>query len=131
MSAPGPSSGDRSNSPDPPPRRHYPPPTVPPVYHRPPTRDTRAPRITQGPKPPTYWWLSIITFLFFWLLFGAVGMYYSAQVSTRWGYGDAVRARQASKSALIVNLVGIGIGLAVWIALIALGNSGGGGSSPH
>ncbi|PSJ30374.1 hypothetical protein B7P34_02095 [Streptosporangium nondiastaticum] len=122
MSTPRPSSGDSNSSPDPPPGGRYPPPDVPPVYQQPPTRSRGAPKTAQGTKPPTYWWLSIIVFLFFWFLFGAFGMYYSAQVSTRWGYGDAPGAQRASKSALIVNLVGLGFGIVFWIFVLSLGS---------
>ncbi|MFH9246883.1 CD225/dispanin family protein [Streptomyces lydicus] len=47
---------------------------------------------------------------------------YSSQVNTRWRYGDVAGAKQASKSALIVNLIGIGVGLLFWILVIATGS---------
>ncbi|MFI0790478.1 CD225/dispanin family protein [Streptomyces lydicus] len=72
-------------------------------------------------KPPTYWPLSIVVFLLFWLLFGAIAMYYSAQVNARWRYGDVDGANQASRSARIVNLIGIGVGILFWIVVIAAG----------
>ncbi|MFI0213402.1 CD225/dispanin family protein [Streptomyces lydicus] len=76
----------------------------------------------EEPKPPTHWPLSIVVFLLFWFLFGAIAMYYSSQVTTRWRNGDVAGAQQASKSALIVNLIGIGVGLLFWILVIAAGS---------
>jgi hypothetical protein len=66
-------------------------------------------------KPSTYWALSIISFLCSFIL-GAIGMYFSAQVTSRWNTGDVEGARKASKTALIVDLVGIAIGFLVIVS---------------
>jgi Interferon-induced transmembrane protein len=64
------------------------------------------------PKPSTYWPLSIISFLCS-FIFGGFGMYFSAQVTSRWDAGDVAGARKASKTALIIDIIGIFIGLLV------------------
>jgi hypothetical protein len=66
-------------------------------------------------KPSTYWPLSIISFLCS-FLFGGIGMYFSAQVNSRWNAGDVEGARKASKTALIIDIVGIVIGVLVLAA---------------
>ena len=63
-------------------------------------------------SPPTYWPLSIISFLCS-FIFGGFGMYFSAQVTSRWDAGDVEGARKASKMALIIDIIGIVIGLLV------------------
>jgi hypothetical protein len=63
-------------------------------------------------KPSTYRALSIIAFLFSFIL-GAFGLYYSVQVNSRWDTGDFEGARKASKIALTVDLIGIAIGILV------------------
>lgn len=124
MTAPGPSPGKGSSSTGPSGNRNYPPPNVPPVRQVPPpsargkSLHETGEASTTDAKPPTYWPLSIVVFLLFWLLFGAIAMYYSSQVTTRWRQGDEVGAKQASKSALIVNLIGTGIGILFWIFVI-------------
>lgn len=121
MTAQGPSPEDRSSaSPGPSNRQNYPPPNVPPVPQPPPpSMRGKVQERTNTAMPATYWPLSIIVFLLFWLLFGAIAMYYSAQVSTRWRYGDVMGARQASKSALIINLIGFAFGTVIWLFVIA------------
>lgn len=118
------------------PRAHrYPPPPPsppsPPPASQPPTYGQPAPPpLVNGPatqvKPPTYWPLSIIAFIFS-ILFGAIGMYFSAQVTSRWNAGDGQGAQKASKTALILDLIGLAIGVLVLIATL----SSGGGSSTY
>jgi hypothetical protein len=43
-------------------------------------------------------------------------MYFSAQVNSRWNAGDVEGARKASKTALIIDIVGIVIGVLVLAA---------------
>ena len=63
-------------------------------------------------KPSTYWPLSIISFLCS-FIFGGFGMYFSAQVTNRWNADDVKGARKASNTALIIDIIGIVIGLLV------------------
>ncbi len=123
MTAPEPSPGAGSGSTGPSGKGNYPPPNVPPVRQTPPpSMHVSGEPTTTEAKPPTRWPLSIVVFLLFWFLFGAIAMYYSSQVTTRWRYGDVAGAKQASKSALIVNLIGIGVGLLFWILVIVAGS---------
>jgi hypothetical protein len=66
-------------------------------------------------KPSTYWPLSIIAFLCSFII-GGIGMYFSAQVTSRWDAGDVEGARKASKTALIIDLAGIVIGFLVIVS---------------
>jgi Interferon-induced transmembrane protein len=80
----------------------------------------------QGPsqgavKPSAYWPLTIISFLCFFIV-GAIGMYFSAQVSSRWNEGNVEGARQASKTALILGIVGIAVGVLVFASLSSEGS---------
>ena len=116
----------------PPPAHRYPPPPPPPpaAPPPPPSAPPPAPAIqppgyglpTTPVKPPTYWPLSIIALLFS-ILFGAFGMYFSAQVTSRWNAGNAEGARKASKTALILDLIGIAIGALVIISALSSGGS--------
>ncbi|MFF8902190.1 CD225/dispanin family protein [Streptomyces lydicus] len=117
MTAPGPSPGAGSGSTGPSGKEKYPPPDVPPVRQTPPPS-----HVGGEAKPPTRWPLSIVVFLLFWFILGAIAMYYSSQVNARWRSGDVAGAKQASKTALIVNLIGIGVGLLFWILVIAAGS---------
>ncbi|MFF8313121.1 CD225/dispanin family protein [Streptomyces lydicus] len=123
MTAPGPSPGAGSGSTGPSGKGNYPPPNVPPVRQAPPpSAHGREETPTTEARPPTHWPLSIVVFVLFWFLFGAIAMYYSSQVTTRWRFGDVVGAKQASKSALIINLIGIGVGTLFWLLVIATGS---------
>jgi hypothetical protein len=72
-------------------------------------------------KPNAYWPLTIISALCF-LLVGAIGIYFSSEVNSRWARGGAVGAEKASKTALWLGIVGIVVGL---LAIIALASSSG------
>src|SRR5215469_15560586 len=74
------------------------------------TTSNRTSAATAVAKPSTYWGLSIIAFLCSFFL-GAFGMYFSAQVNSRWDTGDVEGARKASRTALTVDLIGIAIGI--------------------
>jgi len=63
-----------------------------------------------GQKPPAYWPLSIVGLLFS-FLFGAIAIYFSIQVGRRWDRGDAEGARKASRTARILGIVAIIVGL--------------------
>src|SRR6266508_4600011 len=65
-----------------------------------------------GAKPSAYWPLSIISFLCS-LVIGGFAMYFSAQVNSRWQAGNVEGARKASKTALILGIIGIAIGVLV------------------
>ncbi len=91
-----------------------PPPMMPPAGFRPP-----------GPmpatQPPARWALSIVGFLFS-FLFGAIALYFSSQVGTRWQQGDPVGAEKASNMAQIWSIVAIVVGV---LALFIIIGSGG------
>jgi hypothetical protein len=63
-----------------------------------------------GAKPSAYWPLSIVGLLCS-LLFGAIAMYYSAQVGRRWNRGDVEGARRASRTARRLGIVAIVVGV--------------------
>ena len=75
-------------------------------------------------QPSAYWPLSIISFICS-FLFGAIAIYFSAQVGSRWRAGNAAGAEKASRMALIWGLVGIAVGLIVFFAV--LGSESGSG----
>jgi hypothetical protein len=102
---------------DTPPGHRYPPPPPPGPYLQPGgsamygvTPSTAAPA-----KPSAYWPLSVVAVLCS-LLFGGIGLYFSAQVTPRWNNGDIEGAKKASKTALILDIVGIVIGLILIMA---------------
>jgi hypothetical protein len=68
------------------------------------------------PKPSAYWPLSVVGFLFSFLV-GGIALYFSAQVGRRWNRGDVAGARKASKTAMILGIAGIVVGV---LALIYL-----------
>src|SRR3954447_5722600 len=74
-------------------------------------------------RPSAYWPLSIIALLFF-PPAGAVGIYFSAQVTSRWNAGNIDGSRKASSTALIVGIVGIAIGLCFVGAALSSSGSG-------
>jgi len=90
--------------------RPYPPSAPPPAW---PAADTG--------KPSAYWPLSIVAILFS-VIFGAIAIYFSSEVGNRWNRGDREGARKASKTALILGLIGVGVGLILIVAVVA--NSG-------
>ena len=65
---------------------------------------------TGAKQPPNYMVLSIVALLCS-LLFGAIGLYFSSQVTTRWNAGDVAGAQKASNVALAIDIVGIVIGV--------------------
>jgi hypothetical protein len=96
-----------------------PPPQPPPGYR--PDPGYRADVVRQPTQPPTRWPLSIISFICS-IVFGAIAMYFSAQVGSRWRAGNTAGAEKASQMALIWGIVGIVVGLIAFFA--ALGSSG-------
>jgi hypothetical protein len=103
---------------------HYPPPPPPqpgqpggaPVQPIPPGQPAQT-----AVKHQDYWALSIISFLCS-LLIGGIGIYFSAQVGSRWNAGNVEGARKASKTALILGIVGISIGV-LFIASVSSSGS--------
>lgn len=87
-----------------------PPPPLPQPSYRP--EAVRAPA-----QPPAYWPLTIISFICS-FLFGAIAMYFSSQVGSRWRAGNTAGAEKASRMALIWGIVGIVVGLIVFFAVI-------------
>jgi Interferon-induced transmembrane protein len=75
-------------------------------------------------KPSAYWPLSILAILFS-LIFGAIGIYFSAEVGNRWGRGDWAGARKASRTALTLDVIGIVVGVIVLIAAVSSSGSSG------
>jgi hypothetical protein len=126
----------------PPPARFWPgvsnplvPPPAPPVQavrrpaeqsHRPertagaPTTQTVPQPVLSAPQPPEYWVLSAIALLFF-LVFGAVALYFSYQVGQRYRAGNLVGAIRASKFARAWGIAGIVIGSLITIWLLSQG----------
>ena len=72
----------------------------------------------QPAKPSAHWALSIVAVLCS-LLFGGIGLYFSTQVTTRWANGDVEGAQKASKTALVLDLVGIAIGVVLIVAALS------------
>jgi hypothetical protein len=66
-------------------------------------------------KPSAHWALSIIAFLCSFII-GAIGLAFSAQVNSRWNAGNIEGARKASKTALIIDIIGIAIGVLFIVA---------------
>jgi hypothetical protein len=97
----------------------YPPPAPPAPQPVAPAQPASAPA---GVKPSTYWPLSIISFLCS-LIIGAFAMYFSAQVTSRWREGNVEGSRRASKTALILGIVGIAIGVLVLFASLSSSGS--------
>jgi hypothetical protein len=75
-------------------------------------------------QPSAYWPLTIISFICS-FLFGAIAMYFSAQVGSRWRAGNAAGAEKASRMALIWGLVGIAVGLIVFFAVLGSADTSG------
>ncbi len=92
---------------------HYPPP--PPPAYRPPTGPTPIqPQPAARQKPNTHLVLSIVA-IFFSIIFGAFGIYFSTQVTSRWDAGDAAGAKKASNTALTLDIIGIVVGILLWL----------------
>ena len=106
-----PAPGSQGPPPPPPPPGPYgPQPYQPPgAYGGPPPQQAR---------PSPYWPVSIISLLFSCII-GAVGLYFSSQVDSKWNAGDADGARKASQTALIIGIIGIVVGVVVLIALMS------------
>ncbi|MFJ8623919.1 CD225/dispanin family protein [Kitasatospora sp. NPDC093550] len=127
---PGPPPGDGRAPPSPPRGHRHPPPSADerrtaqsfPTEQPPhPTEHFQQPG--QRPVPPpdtrprTYWALSIIALVLFFPI-GALGMYFSAQVTSRWLDGAPAGAKSASTTALVLDLCFIVIGLLFWVIII-------------
>jgi hypothetical protein len=79
----------------------------------------------RGKQPPNHLALSVVALvcsLPLLCLFGAIGLYFSSQVTARWNAGDVEGAQKASNVALIIDVIGIVIG--GFFLLAALGGSG-------
>lgn len=61
-------------------------------------------------KPSNYWPLTIIA-VFFSIIFGAIGLYFSNQVNVKWKAGDSAGAKKASNTAMIFGIIGIIVGI--------------------
>ena len=78
----------------------------------------------QGPaKPSAYWPLSVVGFLFSFLL-GGIALYFSSQVGRRWNRGDVAGARKASRTAVILSIAGILLGLVAAVYLLSPDSAG-------
>lgn len=75
-------------------------------------------------KPSAYWPLSVVGFLFS-FLFGGIALYFSSQVGKRWERGDVAAARKASRTAMILSIIGIAVGTVGAIYLVQSGSSSG------
>jgi hypothetical protein len=69
-------------------------------------------------RPSPYWPVTIVSLLFSCII-GAVALYFSTQVDSKWNAGDVDGARKASQAALIIGIVGIVLGVVVLIALMS------------
>lgn len=105
-----PQHGGSGHGPEPGRSHRYPPPP-PPVSSQP----IYPAQAATAAKPSTYWALSIIAFLCSFII-GGFGMYFSAQVTSRWNAGNVEGARKASKTALIIDLVGIVVGFLIIVS---------------
>jgi hypothetical protein len=74
-------------------------------------------------KPPTRLGLSIVALVCS-LLLGAIGLYFSFQVTSRWDTGDVAGAEKASRTALIIDVVGIVLGVLILIGTTSSSGSG-------
>jgi hypothetical protein len=74
-------------------------------------------------KPSAYWPLSVVGFLFSFLL-GGIALYFSSQVGKRWNRGDVAGARKASRTAVVLSILGIVLGLGAAVYLVSTGSSG-------
>lgn len=100
----------KTGTPQPPTTHHYPPPPPGTAYQPPAVPTPIRPQPAAGRKPSSYLVLSIIA-IFFSLIFGAIGIYFSTQVTSRWDAGDAVGAKKASNTALTLDIIGIVVGI--------------------
>jgi hypothetical protein len=86
------------------------------------------PPATRGvTQPPTRLGLSIVALvcsLPLLVIPGAIGLYFSTQVTSRWSTGDVAGAQKASRTALIIDIVAIVLGV-----LILIGTTSSSGSS--
>jgi len=69
-------------------------------------------------EPPSYWALSIASFLLS-VLFGAVAMFFSYQVGRRHRRGDVEGARGAAANAKVWGIVGVIVGVFVWLVSVS------------
>lgn len=68
-----------------------------------------------GETIPNYLWQSIVITLCCCLPLGIVSIIFAAQVNTKLAQGDVAGARDASQKAKMFLMIGLGIGLVVWI----------------
>lgn len=72
-----------------------------------------------GAAPISNWlWQSIVVTLCCCLPLGVVGIIFAAQVNTKLAQGDVAGAQESARKAKMFTLLGIGIGLAVWIVYL-------------
>ncbi len=75
------------------------------------------------PMPPTYLVLSIITTLFCCLVLGIIGIIFSSQVKQKYEAGDINGSKSASKTALILNIIAITVGIIAYSSIIIFNNN--------
>lgn len=84
--------------------------------------------VTTGPQrqpiapgcPNSWMWLSICTTLLCCLVTGIVACVYSSKVTTQWAMGDYEGAAKSSRTALIWNLVGVGLDAVIGILYVVV-----------
>ena len=95
------------------------PPAPPPPMYPTPVPWSNDPRYggAVGVRPSTHLALSIVALLFS-FVFGVLGLYFTSQVTQRWNIGDVVGARKASKTALVLDIIGIVLGTIVAVVVV-------------
>lgn len=73
---------------------------------------------TQGPKPDTWLWQSIVVTLLCCLPAGVVGIIFAAQANSAVSAGDYAEAREKAKTARLATLIGLGLGVVVVLIYI-------------
>ena len=72
------------------------------------------------PKPQNYLVFAILTTIFCCQITGIISIIYAAKVNGLYAEGKFNEAITASKNAKTWNIVGLSIGLLVWLAVIAI-----------
>ena len=74
-----------------------------------------------GTAPISNWlWQSILVTLCCCLPLGVVGIIFAAQVNTKLAQGDVAGAQESARKAKMFTLIGLGIGLVIWIAYLVI-----------
>lgn len=77
-----------------------------------------------GAPIPNYLWQSIVVTLCCCLPLGVVGIIFAVQVNSKLAAGDVAGARDASQKAKMFTLIGLGLGLVVWIIYLLFFGAG-------